>query len=182
MRTGFLAVGCVLFLGLGLSVGGWAFLATLREEGALRHLRAGEEALSRGDWADAAAELRGTLSSSDPAVGGAGHHNLGLALLSSSLEAEGAEALSHAREALVHLEEALRLQPGLPPGAWNLELALRRVRELQEEEVRKGTREAQRLLASFGLLEGGRQGDPRRPPFPAGGQETIPALENGPPW
>ena len=92
------------------------------------HARA-REALLRATEPPASAEIRA-----------AAYHDLGLSFYQ---EADGAAATerdraqSLFREAADACRRALRIKPGVRDTAWNLELAMRRIREIEEEERRE---------------------------------------------
>jgi hypothetical protein len=146
------------------------------------HLEAGTELLQEGLLEAASRELRLATAAREAPVRMAAHHNLGLALLLLSRGGEGPAARAWAEEAVRQAEEALAIRPGLTDAAWNLELALRRIEEIESNGARRGEGEAERLLSSFRLLEEERLGAMIRGKL----RETRPGEgiqpPKGPPW
>lgn len=122
-------------------------------DGPRARLLEGTVLLSEGRWADALDPLRLAVAADDPSVRVVAHHNLGLALLRLAENEEGNQALGWATQAVGHQEKALDIEPGLKPAAWNLELALERIRALEETGSRSEAEESSRLLVSFRLQE-----------------------------
>ncbi len=146
----YLALASLLVVG---SAGYLSWYELLGSPGALEEeFLAGTRALEEGRPVEAVSSLRLALPTPDSTLRMAAHHNLALAYLEMSLGGWGRQALEWARASAAHGRKALALSPGLRDTAWNLELALRRSREL-EEEVDRRAGDAWRLLSPFRLQE-----------------------------
>lgn len=108
------------------------------------HLNRGLALLEMGELDRAREALR--LASQPPAsreVRADAYYDLGLAFYRQAEQAASAEEPNHReaqrlfREAADAFRQSLRQRPGNADAGWNLELALRRIREQQEEEQRK---------------------------------------------
>jgi hypothetical protein len=145
------------------------------------HLREGTALLAEEEWVEAAARLRLATAAGDSSLRLVAHHNLGLAALRKSLEG-GEGAIDWAREAVQNQELALEIQPGLAPAAWNLELALHRLRALGEGAAGSEAEEARRLLAPFRLHEEEALGQQLRQRLGEVGRRMGSTTKRGPPW
>lgn len=145
------------------------------------NLREGTALLAEEEWLEAAARLRLATTAEDSPLRLVAHHNLGLAALRISLEG-GEGAMDWAREAVRSQERALEIQPGLAPVAWNLELALHRLRALGEGAAGPEAEEARRLLASFRLHEEEALGHQLRQPLGEAETRMGSTTRRGPPW
>lgn len=144
----------ILSSGAAIALLGWEEFHAPRD-GMRAHFQEGTRLLQAGSLDRASRELRFALVSPDSTLRFSAHHNLALVFLRRAMDGEGRQALGWAREAVLHGEEALGIRPGSGDSAWNLEMALQRVRALEEEQEDGGRRSAQRLLASFRLQEEG---------------------------
>ncbi|MCG8557082.1 MAG: tetratricopeptide repeat protein [Proteobacteria bacterium] len=113
------------------------------------HLNRGLALLASGELAKARqALLLGTEPGGGKDVRGAAYYNLGVAFYreaerkASENDPEQAQRLF--REAADALGRSLRIKPGQEHAAWNLELALRRIREQQEKQKEKEREEEQK--------------------------------------
>ena len=167
-------LGAALVLLARNEIMGWA-------GGGEAHLRRGTRLLAEGAWEEAIPSLEVAVASVREDLRGGAHHNLGLACLQLALAEDGPDAAVWARRAVEEAEAALRLHPGFHGAAWNLEMALDRLRNLnaQEETAERG--EARRLLVSFRLGEEARlTGNLRERMEASWGDPRSP--ESGGPW
>lgn len=174
--------GSLITLGGSLLALGWGHLAPDPGEAVRAHLVRGTELLVEGKLVQASQDLRLALPAPEEPVRLAAHHNLGLAFLRLSLAGEGGLARAWAVEAIRHQEEALAIRPGLEGAAWNLELALRRLRELESDARGGGEAGAERLLSSFRLQEEEKLGVRLRESLGDTGWSPSPSGRKGPPW
>ena len=172
----------ILTLGSSLVALGWGHLAPDAGEVVRAHLVLGTQLLEEGRLEPASQELRLALPAREAPVRLAAHHNLGLAFLRQALEEDGPQARVWAGEAIRHEEDALAIRPGLRGAAWNLELALRRLRELEDEARGGGEAEADRLLSSFRLQEEEKVGGRVRDLLGEMERGVAPPSGKGPPW
>lgn len=143
---------------MGLVGAVWFLAEELGEDPGLEPFRRGIRRAQAKQWEEAEGEFRLAVAARGPDLLSRARHNLGWALLRQALEGEGEPALGKARQAAAHLEAALRLRPGEVGVAWNLELALRRVEELESSQEVVEQAEARALLATLGVTDGGGRG------------------------
>lgn len=152
-----MAVRVLFFAGAVLLAASLAGLArehlVHRPQGAEAHFARGVRFLEEEAWVEAVGSFRLALTSPDEDLRIGAHYNQGLACLQLALAEGGMAARAWARKAVSRNETALRLEPGLPGAAWNLEMALERLRELEREAEVSGEGQARRLLTSFRLGE-----------------------------
>lgn len=145
------------FIFLLLAAGGLGFLGwggiTLGRDPSEVHLRRGTRLLEEGSFEEAEGDLRLALASGRPEILEIAHHNLAVAFLEMARDTDGLRAERWAEEAVSHAEAALRMDPGLESAGWNLELALRRLEEVNRGEASERARRARMLLGSFRLEE-----------------------------
>jgi len=94
-------------------------------------LRSGVALMEGGKPGEAREIFMQIAGEGDSLLAGTAYHNLALLSLHASLAGVGREAAREAREAVELGEISLRLRPGSEASAWNLELALRRLAELE---------------------------------------------------
>lgn len=112
------------------------------------HLNRGLALLAAGDLPKARESLlRATEPPASADVRAAGYYNLGLAFYregdARAGEDDHKEAQAMFRESADALKRSLRLVPGNRDAAWNLELAMRRIRDEQEKQRQQEEQEKQ---------------------------------------
>jgi hypothetical protein len=165
-----------------LGIGVWERLASDPDALLREHLAQGTRLLEGEEWEAAARELRLALPLADDSLRLMAHYNLGLGLLRLSEEDEGREARAWASDAVRQQEAALRIHPGHPEAAWNLELALRRLNRLESGVAARQEADAARLLTSLRLQEEGTLAELVRDRVRTAGEGTLPPERRGPPW
>ncbi len=177
-----LTVVCVLSLVSSVGLGTLEAFGLWKGQSHETLLREGTTLLAQGNWAEAAGRLRHAVASENDTVRLMAHHNLGLAFLHLAREGKGGEARRWVTAAIHNQEWALEIQPGLLPAAWNLELALERLRALEKMEESPEKEASQRLLASFRLQEEEALGEGLKDRINRSGPLTPPGPGRGPQW
>lgn len=145
-------------------------------------LRRGTRLLEEGLFEDGEQHLRLALASSRVEVLKVAHHNMGVASLEMARRTDGLRARQWAEAAVFHAEAALRTDPSLEGAAWNLELALMRLDELNGGDAAGRAERARRLLASFRLEEEDRLAEVLKDTIAKTGGGTSAERGGGPWW